>query len=158
MSIVRTSIVAATVLLGGFVSVHAISAEPSNQATFAEIEQHFGVVPSFFNLFPEGRLPAMWQAYKNVHLDPDTALDAKTKQLIGLAVAAAIECSPCIYIRSAAATANGASFQEIQEATAIFAVEDDWSHYLTEDTFQTVKQDTNELVTLGTLKVAPATN
>ena len=158
MSIVRTSLVAAAVLVGGFVSVQAISAEPSNQSTFAEIEERFGVVPSFFHLFPEGRLPAMWSEYKNVQLNPDTALDAKTKQLIGLAVAAAIECSPCIYFQSSAAMANGASFQEIQEATAIYAIADDWSKYLTEETFQTVKQDTNALVTLGTLKAVPATN
>ena len=113
-------------------------------------------MPKFFDLFPEAKLPALWSEYKNVQLNSSTALDAKTKQLIGLAVAAQAKCSPCIYFQTWAAFANGASFKEIQEAVAIYVIEDNWSKILTPDTFDMVKQDTNTLVSLGTLKAKAA--
>jgi AhpD family alkylhydroperoxidase len=131
----------------------------SNLLSYWDIAQKFGMVPAFFDLFPKAELPPMWKAYKDIHLDPDTALDAGTKHLIGLAVAAQAECSACVYFHSSAAMANGASFEEIQEAVAIHVIVDDWSQYLTEETFQTVKQDTNALMSRGALAVkAPATN
>ena len=114
-------------------------------------------MPKFFELFPEAKLPAMWSEYKNVQLNPDTALDAKTKQLIGLAVAAQAKCGACIYFQTSAALANGATFKEIQEAVAIFVIEDNWSKNLTDDTFQMVKQDTDTLVANGTFKAPPKT-
>jgi AhpD family alkylhydroperoxidase len=126
-----------------------------NLLTFRDIQEHFGMVPAFFHLFPEVDLVATWNAYKNVHLNPDTALDVKTKHLIGLAVAAQADCSACIYFQTSAAFANGASFQEVQEAVAVFVIQDNWSKVLTPDTFQTVKDDTNALMSLGTLR-APA--
>jgi AhpD family alkylhydroperoxidase len=130
-----------------------------NLLSYWDIQQKFGMVPQFFDLFPKAQLPPMWKAYKDVHLNPDTALDAGTKHLIGLAVAAEAECSACVYFHSSAAMANGASFQEIQEAVAIGAIVDDWSHYLTADTFQVVKQDTNALMSRGALVLrAPAIN
>lgn len=156
---------AAAIALIGMASVPALAEDVPqyhgvpNLLSYWDIQQKFGRVPQFFDLFPKARLPAMWNAYKDVHLNPDTALDARTKQLIGLAVAAQAECSACIYFHSSAAMANGASFQEIQEAVAIHAIVDDWSQYLTEDTFQTVKQDTNALMLRGALVVkAPAVN
>jgi AhpD family alkylhydroperoxidase len=129
--------------------------ERPNLDTLWNIQKHFGVVPKFFQLFPEGRLPAMWNEYKKVHLNPDTALDAKTKRLIALAVAAQADCGSCIYFQASAAFANGASFQEVQEAVAIFAIEDDWRHYLTEETFGVVKQDVDTLRSIGTLLEVP---
>jgi AhpD family alkylhydroperoxidase len=126
-----------------------------NLDTLWNIQKHFGVVPKFFELFPEGRLPAMWNEYKNVHLNPDTALDAKTKRLIALAVAAQADCGSCIYFQASAAFANGASFQEVREAVAIFAIEDDWSRYLTDESFGTVKQDVETLRSIGRLLEVP---
>lgn len=70
-------------------------------------------------------------------------------------MAAQAQCGACIYFQSSAALANGATFKEIQEAVAIFVIEDNWSKILTTDTFEMVKQDTDALVSLGTLK-APA--
>jgi AhpD family alkylhydroperoxidase len=90
-----------------------------------------------------------------VQLNPNTALDAKTKQLIGLAVAAQAGCSACIYFQTSAALANGANYKEIQEAVAIFVIEDNWSKILTDTTFEMVKQDTDTLVSIGTLKETP---
>ena len=154
-SIIRNSTAAAAIALAGLASVPAYSAEQPNLKTFWDIEKQFGVVPKFFQLFPETKLPALWSEYKNVQLNPETALDAKTKQLIGLAVAAQAKCSSCIYLQTSAALANGATGKEIQEAVAISVTVDDWSKILTEPTFQMVKQDTNTLVSIGTLKAAP---
>ncbi len=153
LSIMRNSIAAGAIALAGLVSVPAHS-EQTNFRTFQDIEKHFGVVPKFFELFPEAKLPSLWSEYKNVQLNPNTALDAKTKQLIGLAVAAQANCGSCIYLQTSAALANGATAKEIQQAVAVSVTVGDWSKFLTDATFDVVKQDTNTLVSLGTLKAA----
>ena len=158
LSIIRTSSAAVALALVGLASVSANSEEyygVPNLLTYWNIQKSFGAVPKFFHLFPEGRLPAMWNDYNRVQLNPNTVLDAKTKQLIGLAVAAQARCSACIYFQTSAALANGATFKEIQEAIAIFVIEDDWSKVLTADAFDMVKQDTDALVASGALKARP---
>lgn len=171
-SIIRNAAAAAALAVVGLTSVPALSIDYPNVDTFWNIQKHFGVVPKFFKLFPEGRLPAMWTQYKDVHLNPDTALDAKTKRLIALAVAAEADCASCIYFQASAAFANGASFQEVQEAVAIFAIEHDWSEILTGESrdaevgfnrgevpidqiFQMVKRDVDTLRSIGTLLEVP---
>lgn len=72
-------------------------------------------------------------------------------------MAAQANCGSCIYFQTSAAFANGASFKEIQETVAVSVTVGDWSKILTEDSFQMVKQDTNALVSLGTLKATPKT-
>lgn len=153
--IIRNTAAAATFALVGLASIPALSVDYPNVATFWNIQKHFGVVPKFFKLFPETRLPAMWEEYRDVHLNPDTVLDAKTKNLIAIAAAAQAKCSACLYFQTSAAFANGATFQEVREAIAVFVIEDSWSKILTEDTFQMVKQDTDTLVEIGTLAEVP---
>ena len=58
-------------------------------AAYKDIEQTLGSVPSFFKAFPEVGIAGAWAEFKSVQLNPDTALDGKTKELIGLAVAGA---------------------------------------------------------------------
>jgi AhpD family alkylhydroperoxidase len=67
---------------------------------------------------------------KALQLNPKTQLGGKTKELIGLAVAAQIPCQYCIYFHTAAAKANGASDEEIREAVAMAAVVRHWSTVL----------------------------
>ena len=67
-----------------------------------------------FSAFPEAGIAGAWGEFKSVQLNPDTALDGKTKELMGLAVASQIPCSYCIYFHTAAAKANGASEEEIK--------------------------------------------
>jgi AhpD family alkylhydroperoxidase len=55
-------------------------------------------------------------------MNPNTALDVKTKELIGLAVAAQIPCEYCVYFHTAAARKNGATDQEIKEAIGMSSV------------------------------------
>lgn len=95
---------------------------PTNDATFKDIQATFGFVPEFMRAVPPGLLPAVWQGMKSFQLSTETKLDGKTKELIGLAVAAQIPCEYCIVFHTEAAKLNGASDQEIQEAVGMAAV------------------------------------
>ena len=99
-------------------------------ATYRDIEQTLGSVPTFFKLFPEVGIGGAWLEFKSVQLNPKTALNGKTKELIGLAVAAQIPCQYCIYFHTAAAKANGATEEEIREAVAMASITRHWSTVL----------------------------
>jgi len=153
-TLVRTSTIAAAIALIGMASsAPALAEEAPNQATYWNIVKHLGVVPKFFNLFPEANLPIIWQQYRDVELNSETALDAKTKELIAIAVAAEIPCTACLYFHSAAATANGASGKEISEAVALAFMGRSWSKILTDDHVDLVRKDTNVLLSINKLKV-----
>jgi AhpD family alkylhydroperoxidase len=100
------------------------------QATYRDIEQTLGTVPSFFKLFPEVGIAGAWAEFKSVQLNPKTKLDGKTKELMGLAVASQIPCQYCIYFHTAAAKLNGATDEEIREAVAMAAIARHWSTVL----------------------------
>jgi AhpD family alkylhydroperoxidase len=100
------------------------------QAAYRDIEQTLGMVPSFFKLFPESGIAGAWAEFKAVQLNPKTRLDGKTKELIGLAVAAQVPCQYCVYFHTAAAKANGASDEEVRETVAMAAIVRHWSTYL----------------------------
>ena len=70
---------------------------------------------------PEQALKPLWEEYQAV-LNPTGALDGKTKQLIGLAVAAQIPCAYCVYATTKAAKAAGATDAQIKEAIATAAL------------------------------------
>jgi AhpD family alkylhydroperoxidase len=55
-------------------------------------------------------------------MNPAGALDGKTKQLIGLGVAAQIPCAYCVYAHTKAAKAAGATDAQIKEAIATAAL------------------------------------
>jgi AhpD family alkylhydroperoxidase len=100
------------------------------QAAYRDIEQTLGMVPSFFKLFPESGIAGAWAEFKAVQLNPKTRLDGKTKELIGLAVAAQVPCQYCVYFHTTAAKANGASDEEVRETVAMAAIVRHWSTYL----------------------------
>ncbi len=60
----------------------------------------------------------------------DALLDAKTRELISLGVAAQIPCSYCVYFHTKSARAYGASEAEIREAVAAAANVRQWSTVL----------------------------
>ena len=102
----------------------------SAAATYRDIEQTLGMVPGFFKQFPEVGVAGAWAEFKTVQLNPNTRLSGKTKELIGLAVAAQIPCQYCVYFHTAAAKANGATEEEIREAVAMAAIVRHWSAVL----------------------------
>jgi AhpD family alkylhydroperoxidase len=108
----------------------AAAQEQSAQATYRDIEATLGTVPSFFKLFPDSAIAGAWAEFKTLQLNPKTRLDGKTKELIGLAVAAQIPCQYCIYFHTAVAKANGATDDDIKEAVAMAAIVRHWSTVL----------------------------
>ena len=86
--------------------------------------------PQFMkDTFPEQAVSAAWQEYLAVG-NPKGALDAKTKELIGLAVAAQIPCTYCVYYHTQAARHAGATDAQIKEAVASAAETRKWSTVL----------------------------
>ena len=120
-------------------------------ATYQDIEKTLGMVPGFFKVFPQSGIAGAWDEFKTLQLNPNTALDGKTKQLIGLAVAAQIPCQYCIYFHASAAKANGASQEEIAEAVAMAAMTRHWSTVLNgmEVDLDGFKKDTDTVLELA---------
>ena len=116
--------------LGLVLGTGMAAAQDPGAAALAEIEETFGFVPSMFAVFPEAGIAGAWDEFRSVQLSPDTALDGKTKELLGLAVSAQIPCSYCVYFHTAAARAQGASEAEIREAVAMAAIVRHWSTVL----------------------------
>ena len=125
---IRKLTFAAALTLGAAISLPA-SAQDA-QTTYRDIEQTLGSVPSFFKLFPESGIAGAWSEFKSVELNPKTKLDGKTKELIGLAVAAQVPCHYCVYFHTAAAKLNGATDEELREAVAMAAITRHWSTVL----------------------------
>lgn len=86
--------------------------------------------PEFFQAtYPEHALQAMLQAEAALQGE-GAALDAKTRELVSLGVAAQIPCAYCVYAHTASARAEGASEAEIREAIAAAAMTRHWSTVL----------------------------
>jgi AhpD family alkylhydroperoxidase len=125
-----TLVTAVSFVALGVMAPAASAENTSAQATYQDIEQTLGMAPSFFKLFPEAGIAGAWNEFKSVQLNPKTALNGKTKELIGLAISAQIPCQYCVYFHTAAAKANGASDEEIREAVAMSAIVRHWSTVL----------------------------
>ena len=146
--------------LAGAINCAALAAtpttptDPSAQAAYRDIEATLGFVPGFFKAFPEAGIAGAWGEFKSVQLNPATALSGKMKELIGLAVAAQIPCSYCIYFHTAAAKANGASDEEVREAVAMAAVSRHWSTVLNgmQVDLSTFKQETDTVLRMAAEK------
>jgi AhpD family alkylhydroperoxidase len=121
-----------TVVLAGITTASplALAQDAGAQATYRDIEQTLGSVPTFFRMFPESGIAGAWSEFKTVQLNPNTKLSGKTKELLGLAVAAQIPCQYCVYFHTAAAKLNGATDDEIREAVAMAAIVRHWSTVL----------------------------
>ena len=128
--------------------------DASAQATYRDIEQTLGSVPGFFKQFPEAGIAGAWAEFKSVQLNPKTKLDAKTKELIGLAVSAQIPCQYCVYFHTAAAKANGATDEEVREAVAMAAISRHWSTVLNgmQTDLAAFKRDTDTVLRMAAEK------
>jgi AhpD family alkylhydroperoxidase len=136
----------------------ALAQDASAQATYRDIEQTLGSVPTFFKTFPEAGIAGAWAEFKSVQLNPGTALNGKTKELIGLAIAAQIPCHYCVYFHTAAARANGATDAEIRDAVAIAAITRHWSTVLNgmQVDFDGFKRETDTVLRLAGEKAKAA--
>jgi AhpD family alkylhydroperoxidase len=116
----HTTVLAAS--LAAFLSLsgapQGVLASDASEA-YRDIEETYGVVPGFFWLFEVDTISEAWEAFKALQLNPDVGVDAKSRELIGIALASQGKCEPCLYFHVAAATANGASEAEIIAAAAL---------------------------------------
>ena len=87
-----------------------------------DAQQSFGFVPEFVRRFPAEALPGAWLSFRNVDMNPETALPGKIKSLLGLAVASQIPCKYCVIADTEFAKLEGASEREIAEAVAMGSV------------------------------------
>lgn len=85
---------------------------------YREVEQTLGHVPEFFREIPPEALPGFWSQFRDFQMT-DTALPAKAKELIGLAVASTVPCAYCVTFHREAARLHGASDREMREAIAM---------------------------------------
>jgi AhpD family alkylhydroperoxidase len=95
-----------------------------------EMKEMLGGVPTELQLYPESARAAGWAMMKSTDLNKNTALPAKTRELIGLAVAAQIPCQYCVYYHIKAAAAAGANQEEIREAVHQASMTRHWSTIL----------------------------
>jgi len=95
-----------------------------------DIKATLGFVPGFFQQMSDAAVPGTWQEMKGLQLNPKTALDGKTKELIGLAVAAQVPCRYCIYAHAEFAKLNGATEADLAEAVAVAGIARHWSAYV----------------------------
>jgi AhpD family alkylhydroperoxidase len=152
------TLAAAVGLFGAVLAPAASAQDASAQAAYKDIEQTLGLVPGFFKLFPEVGIAGAWAEFKSVQLNPKTRLDGKTKELLGLAVAAQIPCTYCVYFHTAAAKANGATDEEIREAVAMGAIVRHWSTVLNgmQVDFKSFKDETDTVLRLAAQKAKTA--
>jgi AhpD family alkylhydroperoxidase len=86
--------------------------------------------PKFYkDTYPEYALKSALEA-QGILEGKDAELDAKTRNLIALAVAAQIPCTYCVYAHTKDALAHGASDAEVREAVATAATVRQWSTVL----------------------------
>jgi AhpD family alkylhydroperoxidase len=121
--------------------------DASATAAYKDIQATLGTVPDMFKTLPDVAVAGAWAEIKGVQLNPNTALNGKTKELMGLAVASQIPCQYCIYFHTLAARANGASDEEIKEAIAMAAIVRHWSTMLngSQVDLATFKKQTDDL-------------
>jgi AhpD family alkylhydroperoxidase len=92
------------------------------QTALQDMARTMGLAPEFMRKFPEQGRAGAWRLYKDVQLNPNSALKGKDKELVGLGVASQIPCKYCVIAHTEFAKLNGATDQEISEAIAMAAL------------------------------------
>jgi AhpD family alkylhydroperoxidase len=122
-------ILSALLLCLGSGSVHADSKNSAAEATRSDIAKTLGFVPHFFQVMADAAVSGAWGEMKGLQLNPNSSLPGKTKELIGLGVAAQVPCRYCVFAHTEFAKLNGASEAEIAEAVAVAGLARQFSAY-----------------------------
>lgn len=96
---------------------------------YKEMEEMFGLVPSFFKAIPDSTLELEWELFKRVQFE-EGAIPNKYRELIGLGISAATKCRYCTLYHTELAKLNGATDEEIEEAVHFAKSSAGWSTYL----------------------------
>jgi AhpD family alkylhydroperoxidase len=101
----------------------------TREEVYKQIEEMFGVVPTFFKRVPDSSLELEWKLFKRVQFEPGP-IPNKYRELIGVAVAAATKCTYCSFYHTEMARLNGASDAEIEDAIHFAKSSVAWSTYI----------------------------
>jgi len=93
----------------------------SKTEIFAEVKEAFGQVPSWLEDVPPQALAGFWGLFRDFYM-AETAIPNKYKELIGLAVSGATRCKYCQLFHAEGARLNGATDEEIREASMMSGV------------------------------------
>lgn len=96
---------------------------------YREIEETFGLVPSFFKLVPDSSLRLEWDLFRRVQME-EGPIPNKYRELIGVAIAAATKCRYCAVFHTEVAKLNGATDAEIEDAVHYAKSAAGWSAYI----------------------------
>jgi len=96
---------------------------------YAEVEEVFGLVPSFVKEMPDSSLELEWKLFKRVQMD-EGPVPNKYRELIGLGIAAVTKCRYCVFYHTELAKLNGATDAEIEDAVHYAKSSAGWSAYL----------------------------
>ncbi len=96
---------------------------------YREMEQAFGLVPSFFKVLPDSTLELEWKLFVRSQID-DGPIPNKVRELIGIGIAATTKCRYCTFFHTEMARLNGASDAEIEDAIHYAKSSAGWSAYL----------------------------
>ncbi len=96
---------------------------------YKEMEETFGLVPSFLKTIPDSTLEQEWELFKKVQIE-DGAIPNKYRELIGLGLSAVSKCRYCTLFHTEMAKLFGATDKEIEEAVHYAKSSAGWSAYL----------------------------
>jgi AhpD family alkylhydroperoxidase len=114
----------------------------NRKEVYSDIEQVFGIVPSFFKSVPDSVLEMEWNLFKKTQLE-ESPIPAKYKELIGLGIASATKCRYCTFYHTEAAKMFGATEEEIQDALLFAKANTGWSTFIngTQQDFEQFRQE-----------------
>jgi AhpD family alkylhydroperoxidase len=113
---------------------------------FAEMEEHCGLVPSFFKSIPDATLGLEWELFKKLQIEENN-LTPKEKELIGLGISAVTKCKYCTYFHTEFAKLCGATDAELQETVHYAKATAGWSAYIngSQEDFGEFKQQVDQV-------------
>jgi AhpD family alkylhydroperoxidase len=96
---------------------------------YQEIEDSFGLVPTFFKSVPDNSLELEWKLFRRTQME-EGPIPNKYRELIGLGISAITKCRYCSYYHTELARLNGATDEEIEDAVHYAKSSAGWSAYL----------------------------
>jgi len=101
----------------------------TREEIYEDIKKTLGLVPEFFTHVPDATLEHDWASFKALQLS-ETAIPLKYKELMGLAVASAMQCPYCEYFHRGTAQFFGATEEELNEAGRVGMQTAGWSTFI----------------------------
>lgn len=101
----------------------------TRREVYEEIEETFGLVPSFFKEVPDSSLELEWKLMKRLQFE-EGPIPNKYRELIGVAMSAVTRCRYCSLFHTEMAKLYGATDAEIEDAVHFAKSSAGWSAYL----------------------------